>query len=1264
MKKSCCALLISSVYLLEGNIVGQSVNDWKALRILPVGDSLTQGCCIDVQGGYRAPLRALLGNAGFASDFIGTQADIDPAISDKDHEGHPGYSISMLRDGIGVWLKQAGQADVVLLSAGTVDIWTGNSASISFERLKALVEDISYERPNTKIIVSNLIPRNDALDAVQVSYNQQIPGLVAELAAKGRNVSFLDMRNSALPGGVIGAQDLIADGVHPNLSGYVKMSAKWHAAITAEIDPQGSKAAPAIADIDVREDLTHINVFFSKPIRDEDSVPENFSINDGVAVLQATIDPVTKRSVRLTTSPRVAGAVHVLGVSGVRDRRPEGNTIAIGSQRSFVTPLLVDGSFENNGRSWVSGGDVAVVDQSVLPATNGLKWARFFSGGNTGNGSMSQSFATSPGNLYRVEFDLGARAASALQRSMRIRISGVDEIVSKLENLQSINGGDPKWSKKSIEFTANSAVTTIRFEDASVVVPGAELMLDDVRVMPAIKWNLIVNADLPSALNIPINSYISGSSSLATGVSRSFVDDDRVDLTATDQVGAYRFSSWKENGTVISTSRTISLRMQQQRSLVVGYVESPIAGGPSVSDPNNVIANSGFESGAPIDFGTLISWEVFGNVGAQPVGFTTTEPGFKPAYVPQEGLRMALFSAGNNDYGGSMSQAFATVPGATYLVKLKMGIVTEAAGRRQALQVSVTDDGGASILSRVETIVSPGNGTTWMDFSASFVAAGTQTRINLSDQSEIFPINQSYNSDLLIDGVSVTVQKSGSNPPTANPQVVSVSQDDFVPITLIAQDQDPGNVLTYRVVSGPSHGTIGGAPPNIVYTPTAGYLGSDSFSFAASDGFSESAPAVVGIDVKSAEPMANGGFELGDVADFGTVDGWRAGGKSGSLPTGYTRSAQGLIPSYSPSEGNRMLVFSAGNNDFGGSVTQRFATVAGQKYQVMYDMGVVSEAAGRQQALAVILYGRSSLPLINRTEVIQAAGAYSSWVPKVHEFVADGPNVLLAFVDQSGSYAPSSTSNTDLLLDNVRIVAVPEPGVIPTAQAQSVELVQNGALPIVLMGAAGMAGSQPVFQVTSAPLYGVLTGNAPNLVYTPNAGFSGADKFEFVVIDGSEQSQPAIVSINVIKKIFKFDQWIASFGTSGVLDANPDKDSIVNGTEYVLGTNPVKKTGSTFLPKSRVTNADPDGDGKKSRYLVFSYRRTQASASDPDVAILVEWRASAKEGWKNVASESGVIVKNQANRFAGGVDLVSVHIPRTITKSSKIFTRLRVVSKQ
>lgn len=695
----------------------------------------------------------------------------------------------------------------------------------------------------------------------------------------------------------------------------------------------------------------------------------------------------------------------------------------------------------------------------------------------------------------------------------------------------------------------------------------------------------------------------------------------------------------------------------------MGYTSLKAQDINNYKEPNSSLLNGGFESGEPSDFGDLNGWDVFGNVGAIPVGFTKTGPNILPDYLPHEGMRMALFSAGNNEFGGVISQAFTTIPGTIYQVSLKMGIVTEAAGRRQALQMSVTNEGGESILSRVETIVSPGSGTSWVDFTGIFVAASTRTRLTLSDQSKIFPKNQSYNSDLLIDGVSVTVQKSGSIPPIAYSQSVSVIQDDFVPITLSAQDQDPDNVLTYRIVSGPKHGTIGGAPPNIVYTPAAGYLGTDAFSFAASDGFFESVPIVISVEVKGAAALTNGGFELHD-ANIGAADGWTVIGKNGSLPTAYSKSEQGVTPSYLPSEGNHLLVFSAGNNDFGGSVSQRFATVAGQKYQLMYDMGVVSEATGRQQALAVSLYGRSSLPLINRTEIIQSEGTFSSWLPKLYEFVADGPNVLLTFVDQSGSYAQTSTTDTDLLLDNVRIVAVSDTVVNPSAQPQSVELVQNGSLPIALNGTTGVEGKPPGFQVISAPLYGLLTENAPNLVYTPNAGFSGADQFEFVVTDGTKQSQPAKVSINVIKKIFKFDQWMATFGASGSLESNPDKDSIVNGTEYVLGTNPVKKTGSTFLPKSRVTNADPDGDGKKSRYLIYSYRRTQASASDEDVTILIEWRASTKDTWKNVSTEKGVIVNTLANRFVGGIDLVSVHIPRSITMSSKLFARLRVVSKQ
>ena len=182
---------------------------------------------------------------------------------------------------------------------------------------------------------------------------------------------------------------------------------------------------------------------------------------------------------------------------------------------------------------------------------------------------------------------------------------------------------------------------------------------------------------------------------------------------------------------------------------------------PKNSDQgDNLLVNGGFESGEPADFGTLKNWEVSGNIGALPVGFTKTKIGFAPSYVPKEGRRMVIFSAGNNDFGGSVSQTFDTVPGVTYVVKLAMGVTSEAMGRKQALQVSVTDGDGAFIFTRIETIVSLGKGTTWKDFDAKFIAAGSRSRINIQDFSEILPVAETSNTDLIVDDVSVVRSKT------------------------------------------------------------------------------------------------------------------------------------------------------------------------------------------------------------------------------------------------------------------------------------------------------------------------------------------------------------------------------------------------------------------------------------------------------------------------------------------------------------------------
>ena len=84
--------------------------------------------------------------------------------------------------------------------------------------------------------------------------------------------------------------------------------------------------------------------------------------------------------------------------------------------------------------------------------------------------------------------------------------------------------------------------------------------------------------------------------------------------------------------------------------------------------------------------------------------------------------------------------------------------------------------------------------------------------------------------------------------PVAKPQSKSTDEDTPFALTLAATDAD-GDTLTYAVAQGPTHGTLSGTAPNLIYTPASNYYGADSFTFTASDGQLSSAPATVSIYV-------------------------------------------------------------------------------------------------------------------------------------------------------------------------------------------------------------------------------------------------------------------------------------------------------------------------------------------------------------------------------------------------------------------------------
>ena len=74
-----------------------------------------------------------------------------------------------------------------------------------------------------------------------------------------------------------------------------------------------------------------------------------------------------------------------------------------------------------------------------------------------------------------------------------------------------------------------------------------------------------------------------------------------------------------------------------------------------------------------------------------------------------------------------------------------------------------------------------------------------------------------------------------NHPPVASDGTAATLQEAPVVITLAASDPD-GDPLTYSIVAAPAHGTLSAVTGNqVTYTPSAGYYGQDSFTFAASD---------------------------------------------------------------------------------------------------------------------------------------------------------------------------------------------------------------------------------------------------------------------------------------------------------------------------------------------------------------------------------------------------------------------------------------------
>ncbi len=298
--------------------------------------------------------------------------------------------------------------------------------------------------------------------------------------------------------------------------------------------------------------------------------------------------------------------------------------------------------------------------------------------------------------------------------------------------------------------------------------------------------------------------------------------------------------------------------------------------------------------------------------------------------------------------------------------------------------------------------------------------------------------------------ISITVT-SVNDAPTADAQAVSATEDIAKTISLTGSDAD-GDALTFSIVVGPSHGTLGligtvgcsGVPSscsaNVTYTPDANYNGSDSFSFRVNDGTVYSSAATVSITVAAVN----------------------------DLPSADAKTA-------TTDEDAPKTVTLTGSDTEGSALT--FSIVSGPSHGTLGSIGTVTCSGIPSSCSADVIY----------TPAADYNGS-DSFTYKVNDGTDD-----------------SNTATVSITVNAVNDAPVCQDVSITTAEDTAGETSPN---------CSDVDSATLTYTVTDAT-HGTSGFAANKITYYPDANYNGVDSFTYTANDGTLDSNAADVDVTV-----------------------------------------------------------------------------------------------------------------------------------------------------
>lgn len=216
-----CVLRVLVAALLMPGMHAQRRKTWT---VLALGDSITAGG--KSFHSYRGPLARMVQQAGYSVEWLGSQStpDDEPQLH---HEGYPGKPIEFLAANMNRIYSPA-PADIILLHAGHNHSVEERPIAGIVVSTRSIIEIARKINPHVIVFVAQVIPSGKLPKYAYIpALNQQIALLVAELNTTQPRVILVNQAESFYP-----QTDTIADRVHPNEKGAIKMARNWFKALT------------------------------------------------------------------------------------------------------------------------------------------------------------------------------------------------------------------------------------------------------------------------------------------------------------------------------------------------------------------------------------------------------------------------------------------------------------------------------------------------------------------------------------------------------------------------------------------------------------------------------------------------------------------------------------------------------------------------------------------------------------------------------------------------------------------------------------------------------------------------------------------------------------------------------------------------------------------------------------------------------------------------------------------------------------------------